>query len=291
MTVVTVIAAGDVKLILADRNRIVVARHTRTDNLRVIDGVRRYPGDIVVAVLAYVRGLNMRQIFAGRLHAVMAANTIVDDGAMVEGRRYPCGRRMTIVTGVDAGDMRRMLADCDGVVMAGGAGTDNLGVIDRVCRHKDDAVVTVFAYIGGLDVRRRLAGRFHAVVATDAVAHDIDMIEVGRNPRRRCMAIITGIATDDVRRIFAGRNRAVVTGRTGADYLRVVHDVRRHPEHAVVAVLAHGRGLNMGGVLAGRVRAVMAARAITGDADVIEIRRDPGDRRMAVVAGIAAQDM
>ncbi len=44
-------------------------------------------------------------------------------------------------------------------------------------------------------------------------------------------------------------------------------------------------------VLAGRVRTVVATRTIANDIDVIEIRRDPGDRGMAIVASNTAGDV
>ena len=44
-------------------------------------------------------------------------------------------------------------------------------------------------------------------------------------------------------------------------------------------------------MLAGRVSAVVAAEAIIGNVDVVEIRRDPCDCRVAVIAVVAARDV
>lgn len=52
-------------------------------------------------------------------------------------------------------------------------------MVDRCHRRPHIAVVAVFTDIACLNVRGALACRFDAVVATDAVARDIDVIEVG----------------------------------------------------------------------------------------------------------------
>ena len=61
--------------------------------------------------------------------------------------------------------------------MAGSAGTDHIGVIDRIGWCPDRAVVTVFANVGRVDVRNTLAGRTDAIVATGAVTRDARVIE------------------------------------------------------------------------------------------------------------------
>ena len=72
-----------------------------------------------------------------------------------------------------------------------------------------------------------LARRIGAVVAADAIARDIDVIEVRRNPRNRCMTVIAVVAARDVRRVLARGGVAVVTGEAGPEDLRVVNHVGR----------------------------------------------------------------
>ena len=58
-------------------------------------------------------------------------------------------------------------------------------MVDREYRRPDIARMTVFANIGRLHVRGVLARGFRAVVATEAVASDIHVIEIGRQPANR----------------------------------------------------------------------------------------------------------
>ena len=71
----------------------------------------------------------------------------------------------------------------------------------------------------------------------------------------------------------------------------MIDHVDRREQNTVVAVLADVGGLDMRGVLADRLSAVMAAYAITRDIDVIEIGRQPTVRRMTIIAGIPAGNM
>ena len=74
---------------------------------------------------------------------------------------------------------------------------------------------------------RVLAGRVGAVVAADAVARDIHVIEVGREPGDGCMAVVAVVAARDVRRVLARGSVAVVTGEAGSEHLRVVDNIGR----------------------------------------------------------------
>jgi len=87
---------------------------------------------------------------------------------------------VAVVAIIAAGDMRGMLAGRDDAVMTGAAGTDDLGMVDRVSRGPDVRRVAVFADVAGLDVIWRLAGRVRAVMAAKAVASDVDVIEIRR---------------------------------------------------------------------------------------------------------------
>ncbi len=119
----------------------------------MIDPVHRYPHNIVVAVLAGVGRLNMRWVLAGRIGAVVAADAASDNVRMVEECRYPADRRMAIVTIVTTVDMRWVLTYSDRAVVAGGTGAYDLGMVDPVGGCKEDAVMTVLADIGRLDMR------------------------------------------------------------------------------------------------------------------------------------------
>jgi len=84
---------------------------------------------------------------------------------------------------------------------------------------------------------RVLASRIRAVVAADAIAGDVDVIEIRRNPRSGGVAIVTIVAARDVRRVLARCDGAIVAGETCPDYLGVIHGVCRRPDYIVMAIL------------------------------------------------------
>ena len=51
-----------------------------------------------------------------------------------------------------------------------------------------------------------------AVVAAEAVAGDVDVIEVGGYPGVDRMAVVTVVTTGYVSRVLSGRDNAVMTG-------------------------------------------------------------------------------
>ena len=105
------------------------------------------------------------------------------------------------------------------------------------------------------------------------------------------MTVVAGVAAGKVSWVLAGRRDAVVTGATGAQYLGVIDSDYRRPQVRGVAVLADIRRLNVRQTFADCIRAVMAADTGACDVVVIEIRGQPGDGTVAIVAGVAAGDM
>ena len=71
----------------------------------------------------------------------------------------------------------------------------------------------------------------------------------------------------------------------------MINPVSWHPDSGIVAIFTDVTGQNMSRVLAGRVRTVMAARAIAGDIDVIKVRRHPAIGGMTVVTAVAARNV
>ena len=86
---------------------------------------------------------------------------------------------MTVIAIGATGNVCRVLACGYYAVMAGAAGTEYLCMVYRVNRHPDIRVMAIFTNISRLNVREVLAGGFDAVVATDAIANDACMIEIG----------------------------------------------------------------------------------------------------------------
>lgn len=71
--------------------------------------------------------------------------------------------------------------------------------------------MAVLADVAGLYVCRGLARGLGSVVAAEAIARDIDVIEVRGHPTGCRMAVIAVVATGDMRGILAGRGCTVMT--------------------------------------------------------------------------------
>ena len=98
--------------------------------------------------------------------------------------------------------------------------------------------MAILADIRRVDMRRVFTGSAHAIVATGAIVDETGVIEIGRNPGRRCVAVVTIVAALYMGWVLATRNCAVVTRTASADDLGVVDIVGRSPQRVVVAVLA-----------------------------------------------------
>ena len=187
--------------------------------------------------------------------------------------------------------MGRVLTGRGDAVMTRTAGAQDVRVIDCEHRRKDISVVAVFTAVTGLDVCRVLAGRIHAVVAVNAISSDVQMIEIGRQPPRRGMAIVTRIFARQMIQVFARRDNAVMAGTARTDYLHVIDNVYRGEGIRIVAVLTNNGCLYVSRVLTCRGGSIVTATAVVEDIRMIEVRRQPGGACVAVVAACAARDM
>jgi len=184
---------------------------------------------------------------------------------------------MAVVAGIAAGDVGRVFARRRDAIVAGATGAYDLGVIDGKRGRPDTRRVAILADIGRLYMCRRLAGGLRAVVAAHAIASDIDVVEGGRQPGNRRMAVVAGIAAGDVGWMFTGRRDAIMAGAASAQYLGVIDGKGGRPDIRRVAVLANIGCLYMCRRLAGGLRAIVAAHAIASDIDVVEVGRQPGN--------------
>ena len=156
-----------------------------------------------MAVFANVAGPDVVEGLAGCVCAVVTAEAVAGNVCMIEGRRQPRYRCMAVVTIITAGNVRLTLAQRDRIVVTGYAGTYDLRMIDAIRRRPEDVIVAVLADITGQDMVEGLAGRFRAIVTTDAIARDIGMIKIRRDPRVGGMAVVTVVAAGNVRLILA----------------------------------------------------------------------------------------
>ena len=115
-----------------------------------------------------------------------------------------------------------------------------------------------------------------AIVATRAVTSNIDVIEIGGQPRSCCVTVIAVVAAVEVCRMFARRNEAIVTRTATAVDLCVVNGERRYPGIRVMAVLTNVACLHVGQTLAGCLDTVVATVAVARNVQMIEIGRQPG---------------
>ena len=142
----------------------------------------RYPHDRIVTIFANIGRLHMRGSFTSRFATVMTVRAIVHDIAVIEICGHPGNCCVAIITVVAAVYMRGMLTGCRGAIVARVACAYDLSMINGIGWRPDIRVMTVFANLGGLYMRKSLAGRVGAVVTARTITGDIYMIKIGRQP-------------------------------------------------------------------------------------------------------------
>ncbi len=151
--------------------------------------------------------------------------------------------------------------------------------------------MAVLTDIGRLNVCLILASCVRAVVAAEAVASNIHVIEIRWQPANRAVTVIAIVAACDMTLVFAAGGNTVVAGAAGAKDLGVVDNHDGHENVGRMAVFADICRLRVGYAFPCCITAVVAIYAIGGNRGVIEGCRQPGSCRVAVIAGIAAGDV
>ncbi len=263
--------SNKVPRILTDGGCAVVARRAGTEYLGVVYVKHWRPDSWCMTVFADVGRKSMLWVFAGCYRAVVTAEAIASDIGVIEIRGQPRDGSVAVVAGVAARNMGRRFASSNIAVVAGLTGPNDMGVVHHGRRCPEVHTMAVFAYSGGLYVRDVLARRIGAVMAAGTVSRDGRVVEVRWRPPDGRVAIVTVVATGEVGRMLAGGGIAVMTGTAAAEYLCVINSYYWQPTNRVMAILADISGLYVGWILAGRVSAVVAARAIASDVDMIEV--------------------
>ena len=261
------------------------------EHLRVIDATDRRKHDDGMTVLADIGGLHVVGRLTDGVDGIVTTGTIAGDVVMIEVGRRERHRGVAVITSIAARDMAHILAWCRRAVVATHAGAEHLSVIDARHGGERDHGMAVFTNIGGLYVREGLTDRVDSIVTSHAVAGDIVVIEVGRCKGHGRVAVIAGIAAQDVARVLARRRYAIVATTTHTEHLRMVDAHDRREGHDAMAIFADNGRRDMRGGLADGVDGVVTTHTVARDVVVIEVGRRPCDRRMTVVAGIAAQNM
>lgn len=162
----------------------------------MIDLVGRCEQHGIVAVLANIAGQYMIDALANRIGSIVATEAIARNIGMIKICRYPASRRVTVVAGIAARDVPRILARCDRSVMAGSAGSNHLRVINVKGRAPYRGGMAVFATIGRLDVGKALASSGVTVVTIKTTPYHVGVVEYGRQPAR-CLVTVIAIFTRD----------------------------------------------------------------------------------------------
>ena len=105
--------------------------------------------------------------------------------------------------------------------------------------------MAVLAEIAGRYMINIFTDRVRAVVTTEAVTRESRVINIRRNPAGGRVAVVAVVATRNMRRVFARRNRAIMAGQTSADNLGVINHNRRLKECGAMAIFTDIGGENV----------------------------------------------
>ena len=170
MTRLTAIGSIDVGGVFAGRAHAVVATDAIYGNAGVVE-TGRFPRNSRVAIVAFGGGDDVVGMFPGRRRAVVARRTTAQHLRMIHRRyRFPhAGTGMACFAVVAGLNVRRVLAGGFVAVVAADAVGGDAGVIEQ-CGSPSRRTVARVASVGAWDVRKTFAGRYRAVVTTDASA-------------------------------------------------------------------------------------------------------------------------
>lgn len=210
---------------------------------------------------------------------------------MVKIGRQPAGCRVAIVAVIARRNMSWMLACSRRAIVAGPAAANDLRVIDRIGGRKGVGVMAVFADVARLYMTWALAHGIDAVMAARTVSGDSRMIEVCGPPGDGRVAIVTGVAACNMGRVLASCDNAIMAIAAGPDDLRVINGEDWREYIGVVTVFANISCLNVSRRFANSIDSVVTVNTVTRDIHMVKIRRQPAQRRVAVIAGIATGDM
>ena len=178
MTVIATVVAGDMRRVLARCCKTVMTGAAATQHLCVVDRIDGSPHIAVVTILTDVARLQMRQVFAGSIQAIVAACAIARNIQVVECRRSPGDGRVAVIAGIAAGEMCRVLAGRNYAIVTRATGADDLRMVDAKRGREYVGVMAVLANVARLNMRKVLANGVHAVMAVNAATGDIQMIKI-----------------------------------------------------------------------------------------------------------------
>lgn len=253
---------------------------------RAVTEDQRCPCSGRMAHIAFARCVHVAHVFAGGSRAVVTSGASTGHACVIEIRRQPGKRRMTAVARLTGRDVVQWLAGRPDAIVAGCATASRHAGMIETCRCPRDRGVAVVAAVIASDVIGAFTCCDRPVVAREAGAGDLRMIDASR--RSPDHGGVTGLAQGarrNMRGVLARCPCAIVTTCAVACDA-VVAEARRHPATDRVAVFAGIVGENVAGILAGCLHTVVAAEAIPRHPTVIEACSSPKQCR---VTGTAIQ--
>jgi len=131
-----------------------------------------------------------------------------------------------------------------------------------------------------------LACRGHTVMAvTTALGSNILMIKIRRYPASGTVAVIALCRSWQMIQVLAHGGNAVMTTRTSAQHLEVVHDYHGIPQVSAMTIFTDVSRADVVQALTGRSDTIVAVTTALGsNILMIEIRRYPASGTVAVIA-------
>lgn len=118
MTEIAGVIAGNMVRRLTRCGGAVMTAETGADHIGMINPNHRYPSRVAMAILAHIRGEDVRGVFTSRYRAIMAAETTACGSGMIKVGWYPGIGRMAGFTIAATLNVQRMFTGGNGAVMA-----------------------------------------------------------------------------------------------------------------------------------------------------------------------------
>ena len=141
--------------------------------------------------------------------------------------------------------------------------------------------MAILTDIGRQNVILIFTGRVCTVVTANAIADDIRVIKIRRQPRHGRVAIIAVVSAGNMRWVLACRDGAVMTGSASTDNLRVIDYHNRLKERCTVAIFTDVAGQYVILIFPNRVRTIVTTNAIARVVRMIKGCRYPAVGCMA----------
>ena len=156
MTIVAIVAAGDVRRVFAGRRDAVMAGAAGAYYLGVVDGDDGLKRNGAVAVLADVTCLHVSRTLTGGSDAIVATDAVADDACVIEHGREPCSGAVAIVALIVGGNMTRRFSRRLNPIVA----ADTASCNRRVIHERDHCPIRCYVAVRAFARRCNVGCRF-----------------------------------------------------------------------------------------------------------------------------------